>query len=1051
MPQILPNKKYLYFLADKDGRTYSVVNGAVQVSQKKPLDNAPIGWDEIQTSFTTSKQYFSLTRTFAVPLQFVRDGAQILRHFMYNVSGANTELYVIIMRQDRNRLMYYKGEYKGKINFEKFEDDPDLGVTVDVAEGGPQMYINAKDDQTLEKDLIASTTTINVLFDGLDFFDTLNYQVTEASTFDQMPNDEAYGQFSCVPIVYLNNNGDSVGIVPGNSYPDPMGFSYGDVFAYANRNSNYLYLSVNPITIDLKLKLDYDLQALPEGGLISFYFFTNVQDGIEPSTGNPQPRFIPILPEQIKPVGDNAQLFSGTIALAANERLFIGCSVKRTPDDIALILPVINFKNTGFLTIAFTSRQPASVVVCERPLTVWQWLISTLTEGRYVGASNLLTASSNLVLTGGEALRQLKGTDGNPKALLKTSLKDFFNAFDVLKDVALKVVGNVVYLEKKTELYNVNNGLIFDLGEVLKCKIFAAEEYFAGQFIVGLPKQTYSKRNGRYETNARVEYTLPGNSSKVYSADTVYRWDPYGMEFIRALAGDDETTDAKSDNEVFVVNISNEQDANGNYLLNRKTYDVSPPVGIPTASVYNIEEMTPKRILLAHAASLRLRLYQAAMFAKIKVSTADKNKDLVTVLNNVVTSEAADVPVTSLGTPLALPYIAEIQVKTPVTFAEMLEALAGGLIKFTFKNRPVNCLPIGEMVSKGVDNAEQTWKLLIAPNNSLAGLAILSKEGIFALDYTNNMILAADLNSVHWLPFDEVAEPKYHHKDLYGDYFKNRYTRFVSSPNYHQKWQVTDPIANQFITAQIGNLEIHVYNNLGEVVLTVPMDVLTASEVELPYVLNQNSFSAGLLPNGCYSFALVSSGQIVFVSEFQMVETDLPETYLIEYFNSYNTQNTFFNTTDTDGLPRNFRPAIRVEAMFQTPDFKMSSVDYTNSNESKQKAKADPYKIEVLTMGNGVGIPDYLANKLNAVTSLDSTSVEGKRYTRPEDSGDMESEKRLGAPMDIYKIKLQRTFNIYGVSVNDINVPEGNRTAVYMLDNEIFGQAPGVESAEIIE
>lgn len=517
----VPNKEYLHYLTDKDRKPYYVsatgsIEKAVQVDggMDLSLPDHPAGWQDIEISFATNIQYFSLNRSFTIPLTYVNEGAKILRYLRYMGKGFEEEVYTLIIKWDAESGIY-REEYFGKLDMLLDEDDPAKGVTVSSKEGGLHSYLAANDGVVYELDC----DEVNVLFDGVELFDKLNYTIPDFEI--------GFGGFITVFTIYKNNEGDSIGVIHADqTYEDIAG----DVDAYKSESGNYLFMSVQDMTVNVKGSIKVTNVSGSGANQFSASFSTSeLQENI-------------IIPLTTIPVGTTQEFtYNFNVDLVAEEKLFL---LFANPG----FSEVVKFSETDF-AISFKSINPPSTAWHITPLTAMQRLVSKMSEGRYTADSNWFRTHNNLMLTSGPALRELE----NPK--LKTSFKDFFDDYDTDYCMGIKIVDNVLWMEPKTILYD-DTAEVFDIGETSNLKITRPDELVYNSAKYGSPIQDYNERNGKYEFNDTVEFKLPVTAKKAeLNKIGKYRRDGYGEEFIRGKLNNRDSTDDKSDNEVFKNNV----------------------------------------------------------------------------------------------------------------------------------------------------------------------------------------------------------------------------------------------------------------------------------------------------------------------------------------------------------------------------------------------------------------------------------------------------------------------------------------------------------------
>jgi len=120
-------------------------------SKRTEIVFSPDGWEGNSTvSYKRDMGYFGMIRTWGLPLEFVLDGARILRNAYYN---DGVEAGVIIEVEELNRATWgYELGFKGDIDFSKAKD-AGVKFTVMLMESGPSARIKAYENIKYEYDL----------------------------------------------------------------------------------------------------------------------------------------------------------------------------------------------------------------------------------------------------------------------------------------------------------------------------------------------------------------------------------------------------------------------------------------------------------------------------------------------------------------------------------------------------------------------------------------------------------------------------------------------------------------------------------------------------------------------------------------------------------------------------------------------------------------------------------------------------------------------------------------------------------------------------------
>src|ERR1051325_10685670 len=122
----MQGKDFIYFLLDENNNSYYQYGDTVLLSASlKPLEFTPDGWKKIQIQNQRNGTYFALDRSFTIPLEYVKDGAQILKYIYYNF-GVEAKVYMSICEQrlyfdSTHYGFYYTLLYRGEIDLANFK------------------------------------------------------------------------------------------------------------------------------------------------------------------------------------------------------------------------------------------------------------------------------------------------------------------------------------------------------------------------------------------------------------------------------------------------------------------------------------------------------------------------------------------------------------------------------------------------------------------------------------------------------------------------------------------------------------------------------------------------------------------------------------------------------------------------------------------------------------------------------------------------------------------------------------------------------------------
>lgn len=700
-------KEFLFHLVDEQGRSYYKENGLVKLSAvPKPLDYSPDGWQKLSIGWERNLTYFGVVRNFTLPLSFVYDGADIIKHVLTN-GNVDTKLYLVVHQRSLvieggDYYFVYRFKYKGDIDlstFAKSDVNDGYKVQVSIMEGGASKTLRAKEAITYEIPCNSiSENTVPVLLDGIQYREKLNFSV---ATFDDNVTDGF-----AIPFPFLNSEGDSFGVYKGSQNFERTTNSITSIEIYAKTSDNYFFTSTKPIQINIDGTIE--IQNVDVRNSIPHIFFVTslfkVYDLYNTTTSNSN-----VLAPGVSATIDISSKIPGSIVLQANEKLFL---IYRTYSQISGSgkTPHILFKASN-VSISFETRPDPVLVYARRPIDVFKSLVAQISDGAYQAVSSVLEAKKSQVILSGNAIR------GFGEAKIKTSIRDFFTAMHARHAVALSVTDDTIALEPKAQVFDDTNPI--HLGTINKLKISLAKEWLYNRIKVGYPNQNYQTVNGREEFNSTQEYLLTlERITRELNLICPYRADGYGIQAYVTETKEKSTTDNKGDNELFIIEIEDNPRDDGYYRVKRELWDSITGINA-TSSAYNIG-LSPKRMLLDHGSMLSAISFGFEQ-EKITYQTADKNSNLRTVKNGVVVHESADISVQDLPSPLFIPYILEFETKIPVDLIDLLNENPARAFSFDYKG----ITGIGFLLKASAEpygKEAQQFTLLCSPKTDIKSL-----------------------------------------------------------------------------------------------------------------------------------------------------------------------------------------------------------------------------------------------------------------------------------------------------------------------------------------
>lgn len=661
-----------------DFRYYLTVN-----SVRTEIVFAPDKWDSnSKIGYKRDMLYFGIIRTFGLPLEFVKDGATILRRAYY-ANGVQAGVKIEVEQLNRSTLKYLP-VFVGDIDFSKAEDSEDR-FTVTLMQSGASERIKAYDDTKYEYPLTGDDV-VNMIIPGVVFDERAGW------IFIPTPP----GMFRFIPETTLTTGSFQSGFIESqNTTAQAVGdndFSagnpgYDNWFIRATRNQE--------VTIKGSVKGNYLTITGGPGYSILIKDQTNATVKVlksDPSSSS----------------GSYNVEFEEVINMTEGQRLYFYFRTNGTGGNRLTIS-----EPTDFVSFYDSVSDPSP---CKgiKASSLFKRVINKISPGA-ASASNLLSTTwENLIFTSGNGIREIPG------AKIQISLKQLFQTFESIDDGGLGIENEVVRLELKS--YFFRNSQIVNVGPVSKCRIKCAEQFMAIGAEVGYDDGNTDETNGLKEYNSGQEWQWPitrVQNKKNWVSDA--RADQYGIEKIRKdynvlkIKG---TNDTSSDNDTFMIDCYLDGDIYRPVLGSSYQSVTGLPEAV-AAAAYNLR-ITPKKNLLRHGAYLRGVLDKMDSYY-INFASAEKNAELKTVLDSVGVKENENILVASLPDKYFIPHIAKISCKLPFSAQAMFDALPFGYIAFKWKGVTLK----GFILEASIDiarNSEQELELLLTPDNNLLNL-----------------------------------------------------------------------------------------------------------------------------------------------------------------------------------------------------------------------------------------------------------------------------------------------------------------------------------------
>lgn len=765
-------RKFLYYILKEDGRSGKVVNGVVTYSgTPSPLPQTPDGWQSLQIAWERSASDHGIIRNYSLPFGFVRDGMKIIRDALYNQSIEEkiflliqTLTLVLVPNISYNWLYNYL--YKGELDLSAAEDHVDM-INVPCMEGGLAKLLKANRNTKYTYDF--DDKAVNVNLDGILLLENANYIV--AGTI----NNEVFAAAHTIPISFVNKEGTNVGFA---FFTQNLEDVTPNQVTYVASSTNYYIINNSGHSQNFNIKGKIKVMTTKNTASLSYRWLfvknTNVEINVYNSTDHGA---ISVGTVYEVDVDINFTLANGE-KLFFIERFFGSNPSAITIENSFLDGSYLNvtFESTADASNIKAYQKPdlfkklvgsvcgdesfASSALCE----TWKHIVVTSGDAIRGLINPKITTSLNDFFEDMNATFMAgMGINSDNKLEIESREKYYDNSDPVnlgnIKDVVVTPATDYISNKfkpghPKPDIEDINgkydpNGSDEFSGHYTKIvnDYQMNSPYKAGPFEIeslrlnldGKVTTDDNRDNDVYVINCEpadsiqsilLSFVSSGNyivfsnsnpvkiGTKFIITGTVSNNGTYNVtNVVRGLTTQTVYTDVTISVAEFTVNCTIEYIGGQVYNLNRPTYTVLE--GMTNNTVFNIENLTPKRMLLAHGRWIK-SMHYGLHDKLIKFNSGDKNTELITELNGVTIDENADVQISSLGEIMFLPFIATFATEVPVDIVDILEANPNRCFKGYDEIRGV--WVEGFLLSAGFapnDLKEQEFRLLLSPNNDL--------------------------------------------------------------------------------------------------------------------------------------------------------------------------------------------------------------------------------------------------------------------------------------------------------------------------------------------
>lgn len=706
----------LYYTATKDG-------DVTLTSTETALRTSPRNWDKIRIQYGRDEQSLGVIRTSAVPLEFIQDGAAILRH-IYGTGNYDGFCRLIIKkRSDTNNITpwAYETWYDGNIDFsDEYNDSRDFtdnSVSARLIEKGIHQVFEDKKDTYQE--IPFDSDARDVYLDGVELQTRIIMGLTEWSKQDA--DAHLY-----TPIYYIRTDGDyDIGMGNTVAPEDVTAVAYGAELKYCFTASRDFSGVVN-----LAGRVEYYNENSSTGSIFLKVYFTIYRGGDFSAPVNSATQLVYTDSPAVAP--NNSKTTDLNISYAFDfqegDLLFITYEMDAASGSFEYDI----FTRDGSLTITGRFKNAATTAKSYKYAKFIEKLVSKMTGGTYGVVSTYLNkavakadlskygnwnnAPSYTNVSSGTAIRRLDDP------VIKTKLTEAIQDMWARWGVGYGFEGNNFRFEQMPYFFQ-KDVVITTLLQVANFRVIPATEWVYNSMKVGYADQNYDKINGRYEINSTQYYKLPNDTpSRETDLVSPYRADVYGIEFVRYDNNDNatKTTDKRQDNDTFLIEVDTTVTNNAYNLLR---YPSGTFQGVFSGSTHYNWGLSPHRFVLRHHPYLRSIMNIPDGFGtsgkKVSFQSGLKNVAALTYIDNVVVEEGTDsYPANDNTVRLFKPVIFEFSAQPPDNLLSLIQQNPYGVIRFYNGTELLSGFILDAGITPG-DKDVYDFRLLCSPDTSI--------------------------------------------------------------------------------------------------------------------------------------------------------------------------------------------------------------------------------------------------------------------------------------------------------------------------------------------
>jgi len=297
----------------------------------------------------------------------------------------------------------------------------------------------------------------------------------------------------------------------------------------------------------------------------------------------------------------------------------------------------------------------------------------------------------------------------------------------------------------------------------------------------------------------------------------------------------------------------------------------------------------------------------------------------------------------------------------------------------------------------------------------------------------SNYIEIPTLSPLNFVDKNRVLPANYHFKHFDAWKSDEQILPLYQAFKYEQKWQKNDIIILP-AKSNFGPINVRIYNEYNDLIDQSNMNAIGVVGDDTYWAL---SVSLNLLEEGCYYIEKTvgeGDGKIELQSETFMVRESHPGTLLYKFFNSFNNEVFWENLSYI---------MLRVEGeikQYDTNGIRRVYVDQPNTSQTIKGVSSRQFK---LFAGSSLGIPDYLADKLQTIFDQDNVDIDGKGFSALNSGAKFNPERADLYSFAGWSLDIAETTNRRAKRFESTGIIEKKVVIDYFAESKLFGPIDG--------